>query len=173
ETGLHYNTFRFYDPDIGRFISPDPIGLAGGINLFQYAPEPYGWVDPWGWSCRLNYVGRTPSKNSKTGKAVIARMRTEGRIRGTGANMKFKSSDGKWHNVKYADMAHKTDAVSYWNKKGGFHGAKSKEVRAWMRDSDNYELEYFSHNRSKGASLGETYRDPGGFIGPAEKSTYF
>ncbi|MBZ9664121.1 DUF6531 domain-containing protein [Pseudomonas sp. LMG 31766] len=50
ETGLHYNTFRFYDPDIGRFISPDPIGLAGGINLFQYAPEPYGWVDPWGWS---------------------------------------------------------------------------------------------------------------------------
>lgn len=50
ETGLHYNTFRFYDPDIGRFISPDPIGLAGGINLFQYAPEPYGWVDPWGWA---------------------------------------------------------------------------------------------------------------------------
>ncbi|VWB21672.1 type IV secretion protein Rhs [Burkholderia aenigmatica] len=30
ETGLHYNTFRFYDPDIGRFISPDPIGLLGG-----------------------------------------------------------------------------------------------------------------------------------------------
>ncbi|MDP9939108.1 RHS repeat-associated protein [Pseudomonas sp. 3400] len=50
ETGLHYNTFRFYDPDIGRFISPDPIGLAGGINLFQYAPEPFGWVDPWGWA---------------------------------------------------------------------------------------------------------------------------
>ncbi|MGG2398360.1 RHS repeat-associated core domain-containing protein [Pseudomonas sp. SH1-B] len=50
ETGLHYNTFRFYDPDIGRFISLDPIGLAGGINLFQYAPEPYGWVDPWGWA---------------------------------------------------------------------------------------------------------------------------
>ncbi len=48
ETGLHYNTFRFYGPDIGRFISPDPIGLAGGINLFQYAPEPFGWVDPWG-----------------------------------------------------------------------------------------------------------------------------
>ena len=33
DTGLHYNTFRFYDPDIGRFISPDPIGLEGGINL--------------------------------------------------------------------------------------------------------------------------------------------
>nr|WP_230945737.1 RHS repeat-associated core domain-containing protein [Burkholderia cepacia] len=33
ETGLHYNTFRFYDPDIGRFINPDPIGLMGGIFI--------------------------------------------------------------------------------------------------------------------------------------------
>ncbi|MNJ34083.1 putative deoxyribonuclease RhsC [compost metagenome] len=48
ETGLHYNTFRFYDPDIGRFTQPDPIGLAGGINLYQYAPNPTGWIDPWG-----------------------------------------------------------------------------------------------------------------------------
>ena len=30
ETGLHYNTFRYYDADIGRFICPDPIGLLGG-----------------------------------------------------------------------------------------------------------------------------------------------
>ncbi|WP_268801098.1 RHS repeat-associated core domain-containing protein [Pseudomonas huanghezhanensis] len=51
ETGLHYNTFRYYDPDIGRFTTPDPIGLAGGINLYQYAPNPLGWIDPWGWSC--------------------------------------------------------------------------------------------------------------------------
>ncbi|CAD0261636.1 hypothetical protein DENIT_11591 [Pseudomonas veronii] len=30
ETGLHFNTFRFYDPDVGRFTTPDPIGLMGG-----------------------------------------------------------------------------------------------------------------------------------------------
>ena len=30
ETGLHYNTFRYYDADIGRFICRDPIGLLGG-----------------------------------------------------------------------------------------------------------------------------------------------
>jgi len=51
ETGLHYNTFRYYDPDAGRFTTPDPIGLAGGLNLYQYAPNPIGWVDPWGWAC--------------------------------------------------------------------------------------------------------------------------
>ena len=49
DTGLHYNTFRYYDPDIGRFISPDPIGLNGGSNLYQYAPNPVRWVDPLGW----------------------------------------------------------------------------------------------------------------------------
>ncbi|WP_350339035.1 RHS repeat-associated core domain-containing protein [Pseudomonas sp. Y39-6] len=37
ETGLHFNTFRFYDPDVGRFTTPDPIGLMGGINLYAYA----------------------------------------------------------------------------------------------------------------------------------------
>ncbi|HDU8343834.1 TPA: hypothetical protein RGO90_001111 [Proteus mirabilis] len=31
---------------MGRFIMPDPIGLLGGINLYQYAPNPLGWIDP-------------------------------------------------------------------------------------------------------------------------------
>ncbi|WP_256818857.1 RHS repeat domain-containing protein [Pseudomonas putida] len=51
ETGLHYNTLRFYDPDIGRFTQTDPIGLAGGENLYQYAPNPNLWIDPWGLTC--------------------------------------------------------------------------------------------------------------------------
>ena len=50
ETGLHYNLFRYYDPDSGRFTQQDPIGLAGGINLYQYAPNALSWVDPWGLS---------------------------------------------------------------------------------------------------------------------------
>ncbi len=53
ETGLHYNTFRFYDPDIGRFINPDPIGLSGGVNLYQYAPNSVTWIDPLALSCDL------------------------------------------------------------------------------------------------------------------------
>ncbi|KTB97830.1 hypothetical protein AO387_25730 [Pseudomonas syringae ICMP 11168] len=51
ETGLHYNTFRYYDPEIGRFITQDPIGLDGGFNLYKYVPNPTSWVDPWGWEC--------------------------------------------------------------------------------------------------------------------------
>ncbi|NIF22818.1 RHS repeat-associated core domain-containing protein, partial [Candidatus Pantoea multigeneris] len=48
ETGLHYNLFRYYDPQVGRFTTPDPIGVLGGFNLYQYAPNPNGWVDPLG-----------------------------------------------------------------------------------------------------------------------------
>nr|WP_191963611.1 RHS repeat-associated core domain-containing protein [Neisseria zalophi] len=37
ETGLHYNFFRYYEPDCGRFVNQDPIGLWGGDNLYQFA----------------------------------------------------------------------------------------------------------------------------------------
>ncbi|WP_174913755.1 RHS repeat-associated core domain-containing protein [Burkholderia diffusa] len=50
ETGLHYNRYRHYDPEVGRFVGRDPIGLAGGINVWQYAPNPVGWIDPLGLS---------------------------------------------------------------------------------------------------------------------------
>jgi RHS repeat-associated protein len=62
ETGLCYNTFRYYDPDIGRFISEDPIGLLGGTNLYSFAPNTDGWIDPWGWATSKpcdNNISRT------------------------------------------------------------------------------------------------------------------
>ncbi|MGR5150095.1 RHS repeat-associated core domain-containing protein, partial [Photobacterium alginatilyticum] len=52
ESGLHYNRFRYYDPETGRFIHQDPIGLLGGLNPYQYAPNPVQWVDPLGLSCK-------------------------------------------------------------------------------------------------------------------------
>ncbi len=64
ETGLHYNTFRFYDPDIGRFISLDPIGLMGGDNLYNYAANPVSWIDPLGLSCS-SYKGKVTMPASK------------------------------------------------------------------------------------------------------------
>ncbi|CCN70245.1 hypothetical protein VIBNISFn118_1950003 [Vibrio nigripulchritudo SFn118] len=51
ESGLHYNLARYYDPYSGRFIQPDPIGLLGGINHYQYAPNPVMWIDPSGLCC--------------------------------------------------------------------------------------------------------------------------
>ncbi|MGF6512640.1 RHS repeat-associated protein [Pseudomonas sp. BT76 TE3572] len=53
ETGLHYNRHRYYNPGTGRFLTPDPIKLAGGLNSYQYVPNPTGWVDPLGLSSKL------------------------------------------------------------------------------------------------------------------------
>ncbi|MCX8753111.1 RHS repeat-associated core domain-containing protein, partial [Snodgrassella sp. B3837] len=70
ETGLHYNTFRYYDPDIGRFTQPDPIGLLGGFNLYQYAPNSLMWIDPWGWKTGEGYTHIT-YQGVKNGKPYI------------------------------------------------------------------------------------------------------
>lgn len=49
ETGLHYNYFRYYNPPTGRYLTPDPIGLKGGENLFTYATNnPVNLTDPEG-----------------------------------------------------------------------------------------------------------------------------
>jgi RHS repeat-associated protein len=55
ETRLHYNYFRNYDPETGRYISSDPIGLAGGLNVYGYASgNPLIYTDPLG----LRRIGR-------------------------------------------------------------------------------------------------------------------
>ena len=49
ETGLYYNDHRYYDPGTGRYLTPDPLGLRGGINGYAYvANNPLKYVDPSG-----------------------------------------------------------------------------------------------------------------------------
>ena len=57
ESGLHYNRFRYYDPQTGRFVHQDPIGLLGGINVFIYAPNPISWIDEYGLSKKCSTCG--------------------------------------------------------------------------------------------------------------------
>ena len=52
ETGFHYNWNRYYDPKTGRYLTPDPIGLKGGFDLFVYAMNnPLISIDPSGLDC--------------------------------------------------------------------------------------------------------------------------
>jgi uncharacterized protein RhaS with RHS repeats len=67
---LYYNTFRYYDPGCGRFISPDPINIEGGLNLYQYAPNAANWIDPWGWKKRAWTRKPIVVENKQTGRTI-------------------------------------------------------------------------------------------------------
>ena len=47
ETQLYYNHYRYYDPATGRYLTPDPLGLSGGENLYAYVnAAPTHYIDP-------------------------------------------------------------------------------------------------------------------------------
>ncbi|MFH9666078.1 DUF6531 domain-containing protein [Streptomyces globisporus] len=48
ESGLHYNRHRHYDPESGRYLSPDPLGLTPAPNAVTYVDDPTLWIDPLG-----------------------------------------------------------------------------------------------------------------------------
>ncbi|WP_181764630.1 putative T7SS-secreted protein [Streptomyces albidus (ex Kaewkla and Franco 2022)] len=48
ESGLHYNHYRYYDPQTARYASPDPLGLEAAPNPATYVPNPHAWTDPLG-----------------------------------------------------------------------------------------------------------------------------
>ncbi len=84
ETGLHYNRFRYYDPDVGRFVSQDPIGLFGGVNLYQFAPNPIEWIDPLGLRCdspAQKLARKLRAVEGAQDKAVRVRNLPDGRVR--------------------------------------------------------------------------------------------
>jgi RHS repeat-associated protein len=64
ETGLFHNYFRDYDPQTGRYIQADPIGLEGGINPYLYAEgNPLTFIDPYG----LGALNGSPYSDEGTG----------------------------------------------------------------------------------------------------------
>ncbi len=72
ETGLYYYRARYYDPEPGRFITEDPSGVDGGINLFAYTNNnPLRWTDPFGLMPR---VPRCPSGRINPARPELNRL---------------------------------------------------------------------------------------------------
>lgn len=116
-------------------------------------------------SKRLQYLGSTPDKYRTTGKAVRDRMRSEGTLRydaDLGEDV-FLAENGQWYPVNRSNVHmghHPVDAVDWWNSTGRYFGAKSPEVRAWMRNSENYRFEYGPLNSGRGGATTSRYLDP-------------
>ncbi|SDE62180.1 RHS repeat-associated core domain-containing protein [Paracidovorax valerianellae] len=109
DTGLHYNSFRFYDPDIGRFISADPIGLAGGSHLHLYAANPLRWIDPWGLE-KYVIIGEGQGAVEAYAKA----MRENPKF----AGMEFRTIKRDWMSILQSSGAASETMSSYeWERK--------------------------------------------------------
>ncbi|GHF35358.1 hypothetical protein GCM10010218_15740 [Streptomyces mashuensis] len=87
ETGLHYNYFRYYDPETARYLSPDPLGLDPAPNPVGFVRNPYDCSDPLGLSpcepgeilgdtSRLN--GWIPTEVPEESQAVLRDIREFG-----------------------------------------------------------------------------------------------
>jgi RHS repeat-associated protein len=75
ETGLHYNYHRVYDPETGRYLQPDPIGLAGGLNLYPYVDgDPVSRIDPDGliWQYFPQYWPRIQPAAERLGGQLLS-----------------------------------------------------------------------------------------------------
>ena len=137
ETGLHYNFFRYYEPDVGRFVNQDPIGLMGGMNLYQFAPNTQQWIDHLGLDVNIirsdrsvtfildislngRNVTNTDIENVKNG---IERNWNAGGWKYGGCNIRFianvKANDSKMANQITAEPI---NGRSYVNKAGGNRG---------------------------------------------------
>jgi RHS repeat-associated protein len=71
ETSRNYNYFRDYDPQVGRYVQSDPMGLRGGYNTYVYSTgNPLTYSDPWGLETVVIINNNTPVIGSHAGVYV-------------------------------------------------------------------------------------------------------
>jgi len=94
ETGLHYNTFRYYDPAAGCYTQMDPIGLLGGLNTYTYVVDPLVWVDPLG-LCKVTGARQVLDPESISGWDKAESMYEKIRLDSTDINLIAKNTGWK------------------------------------------------------------------------------
>lgn len=130
ETGLHYNRFRYYDPGLGRFASQDPIGLAGGANLFQYAANTFSWIDPLGLNSQRKKSNQINRKcDCEKWKLENNDRECKGHVPGVGhATYVRQTGTDLWYSTD--KTKHGGSAIKMFQERGG--------KLSWVADLDEY-----------------------------------
>lgn len=109
ETQTHYNYFRDYEPNIGRYLQRDPIGLNGGINTYGYVKvSPLKGIDPYG---------------------LFSSMGIPGGSFGVGGATTGTAQDGH-------RQAGAVNEVTLHGGHGGVCGAEGTRLATWIKDGE-------------------------------------
>jgi len=134
ESGLYYNLNRYYDPLCGMYLSPDPIGLAGGIHPNAYVHNPTAWIDPLGLAgCLLYGSSEKVAANAKwhtVSQTYEGNPGIRNHFHKHGSDMGFTSSraydQGARNTIRnadhvfsYTDKFTNESRVGYFNSKNG------------------------------------------------------
>ncbi|QIJ62110.1 putative T7SS-secreted protein [Streptomyces sp. JB150] len=150
ETGLHYNLHRHYDPETGRYTTPDPLGLGPAPNPVGYVHNPHTVCDP---------LGLSPYPNDGDGPRI-----GEYSSQGEGKDLKRSAmvGDDQWH----FNTGH-----GYDREHTGPGGVKN-DLRTTNLNPDQIEQAIVS-DVYKYIENGGTVPTPGpGFTGPLERSVH-
>ena len=140
ETGLYYNRFRYYDPETGRYISEDPIGLAGGAGQYLYVHDAHWWTDPLGLACRVQGV-----HNDMLSKGVHINA-------SNGVELMVRPGQGGTILFKQVFSSAKPGAVAAAVKEAESELASNPAFRARLLDAANRSTKWLADNGGAGKS---------------------
>ncbi|MHC8397768.1 RHS repeat domain-containing protein [Pseudomonas sp. LB3P93] len=136
ETGLHYNYFRNYDPETGRYLESDPIGLKGGFNTYGYATSnPLKYIDPFGLESVFEWSSKAEDIAEKSGLPGTHNGPRDA-FRHCVASCMIASSNWGESTSRFAGWAHEVSnfgqskderAMDDWNNQVGLCAAKDKK----------------------------------------------
>jgi RHS repeat-associated protein len=166
ETGLHYNRHRYYDPHAGRYVSRDPIGLAGGLNTHAYVANPAGWVDPLGLQgqpavCKTPKGGRFATADGAAKAAMLRYNDKSIRDNLEYGGLVYKTPDGKYDFTKATRG--EGDSVDPWGPTARQIPRCAQEVGYWHTHGDH------TDSRGNRTTRGRDYYDSNNFS-PEDKN---
>ncbi|MDI3291326.1 DUF6531 domain-containing protein [Polyangium sp. 15x6] len=122
DVGLSYVRYRWFDPEVMRFLSPDPLGLEGGANLFAWNGSPVMHVDPLGLACVL--LGN-PRVDRFISECMTGGRRDNGSyqvyVHGTVDAVHVQHADGSWTQMSPRDLGLRLIMAGNWDRNVPLH----------------------------------------------------